>query len=214
MIPFLLLTLPLFSCLRESISKTPFSYLQYASGQKLNPHRPKLNLITEAQDLLVGWELRIGPWLNIRNARVILDKTLNQRKLKVRVSSLLGKRTVWESLPLLPWLSSIVNAKRSPPLHYSYGLQGGASIILLPAFLWSHYLPHTGNEAKSNMYFSQVHQRWEWLIIQVVSKSSIYTKCTRRNISTLHLQFKKCPRLTLLPFSYPLLTLSPGKMAE
>lgn len=50
----------------------------------------------------MGGGLTVGPLLTLRDARFTLDKTLDQRKLKVR--GVLGKRTVRRSLPLLPQL--------------------------------------------------------------------------------------------------------------
>lgn len=99
-------------------------------------------------------------------ARFPLDKTLNQRELKVKARGrqLTGKENTMRVSSTLSLTHVHWEHQKIPfPSLFTWSIRRNMSNS--PAFLWSHCLPYTGNEARSNISFShEPTKSWsDWL---------------------------------------------------
>lgn len=153
----------------KTFQRTHSHTSKQAQGQKLSLHRPKLkvsfyglrNEATSSQMPRTSeWGEGQGSDCH-KNDGSTVDKTIGQRELKVRGWPAAGEAQ-YEVLFLyiLFYVSSAsltlahCQHQRIPHLHYSHGWSTSRSMYNPPAFLWFHFLPHNGNEARSNISFS------------------------------------------------------------
>lgn len=96
-----------------------------------------------------------------KNDRSTVDKTLGQRELKVSGWPTTGEAQYEVLFLYILFCTSSASLtlahcehQRIPHLLYSYGWSTSRSMYNPPAFLSFHFLPHNGNEARSNISFS------------------------------------------------------------